>query len=93
MKKVRYTGDIDLDMARGDSYLMLDVFAENFGEFAEPCLKKLRMVYKVNKFFGKKVVKALNSQTGGREFLGMFFQHWIEASKAGSDILKDVNKG
>lgn len=72
---MKYTGHLNNDIQ--NEALMPGVLAEKF-PFSTRLLIKFERHYKINKNWAIQFVKAVNTN-GGREFMAMFFNHWIEA--------------
>jgi hypothetical protein len=71
---MKYTGHLNNDIE--NEALMPGVLAERF-PFSTRLLIKFERHYKIRNF-GTSFVKAVNTN-GGRDFMAMFFNHWVEA--------------
>lgn len=72
---MKYTGHLNNDIQ--NEALMPGVLAEKF-PFSMRLLLKFEKHYKTNRNWAIGFVKAVNTN-GGREFMAMFFNHWVEA--------------
>jgi hypothetical protein len=81
---MKYTGKLLRDLK--DEPLHLVALADKSGAFGikETCFlfRRAGETYRRNKAWGKRLVRAVNSQDGGRAFLGMFFRHWLDAFRS-----------